>query len=183
MQNFFPDGRQDRDDTLFIALAADFECGIVAREIVAVDTYEFRKPQSATVKQENDERISDKFEFRTFALPVQFVENPLHACRGNECRDSPGGFQCVDAVHDLFVDSPRTVEVTEETPQGGELPVHRGGSQMFCFRTVHDPFADVFHGDSPGIEIRFRNIEPLKEVCHVTAVILHRQWGKAADRR
>lgn len=76
MQNFFPDGRQDRDDTLFIALAADFECGIVAREIVAVDTYEFRKPQSATVKQENDERISDKFEFRTFALPVQFVENP-----------------------------------------------------------------------------------------------------------
>ena len=67
MQNFFPDGRQDRDDTLFIALAADFECGIVAREIVAVDTYEFRKPQSATVKQENDERISDKFEFRTFS--------------------------------------------------------------------------------------------------------------------
>ena len=89
----------------------------------------------------------------------------------------------MDAVHDLFVDSSRTVEVTEETSQGGELPVHRGGSQMFCFRTVHDPFADVFHGDSPGIEIRFRNIEPLKEVCHVTAVILHRQWGKAADRR
>ena len=117
-----PAGLVEIKNALFIALAADFECGIVAREIVAVDTYEFRKPQSATVKQENDERISDKFEFRTFALPVQFVENPLHACRGNECRDSPGGFQCVDAVHDLFVDSPRTVEVTEETPQGGELP-------------------------------------------------------------
>ena len=54
---------------------------------------------------------------------------------------------------------------------------------MFCFRTVHDPFADVFHGDSPGIEIIFRSVEPCEKVLHVTAVILHRQGGKATDRR
>ena len=139
-----------------------------------------RVPQAAVrnCKQENDERISDKFEFRTFRSPGPVRRESLHACRGNECGIRREVFSAWMRYMTLCRFAPYGGG-NGRNSAGGELPVHRGGSQMFCFRTVHDPFADVFHGDSPGIEIRFRNIEPLKEVCHVTAVILHRQWGKS----